>query len=192
MIVIGNGESRKHIDFDLIKELKVGCNAICRDWHVDHLICCDRKMVLEALTRIDFNKTKMYTRTDNVHMNKNLLALPSLPKVSKDRRDQPIHWGSGAYAVLLASGINSNSLIKLIGFDLYGNINLLNNVYKDTQNYNSATSHSVDPRYWIYQMALCFHAHPHQNYVLYHKPNFNVPAEWNSANLSFRLLTDFS
>ena len=38
MFVIGNGESRRHINIDTLPEFKIGCNAICRDYFVDHLI----------------------------------------------------------------------------------------------------------------------------------------------------------
>ena len=48
MLVIGNGESRKHLDISKYAKTKVGCNAIFRDFYVHHLICCDRRMVIEA------------------------------------------------------------------------------------------------------------------------------------------------
>ena len=51
MLVIGNGESRKDIDISAFNETKVGCNAIIRDFFVDHLVCVDRRMVKEALTK---------------------------------------------------------------------------------------------------------------------------------------------
>ena len=36
MLVIGNGESRKHIDISKYDKIKVGCNAIFRDFYVNH------------------------------------------------------------------------------------------------------------------------------------------------------------
>ena len=44
--------------------------------------------------------------------------------------DEPFHWGSGPYAVLLATFLSK--YIKLIGFDLYGIDGKLNNVYENT------------------------------------------------------------
>ena len=48
MLVIGNGESRLGLNIDGYERTKVGCNAIYRDHYVHHLICCDRRMVIEA------------------------------------------------------------------------------------------------------------------------------------------------
>ena len=123
-LVIGNGESRKHIDLNSLKKrfTTIGCNAIHRDFFVDHLVCCDRRMVAESLenpyienihTRErywhDFKKLKKEKRVN---------LLPALPYVGNDRADNPIHWGSGPYAVLLATTMNFNH-IHLLGFDLY-------------------------------------------------------------------------
>ena len=37
MIVIGNGESRKNLDISKIKDYKIGCNAVYRDFSIDEL-----------------------------------------------------------------------------------------------------------------------------------------------------------
>ena len=55
MLVIGNGESRKDVPINKLKGTKVGCNAIIRDYIVDHLICVDQRMVDEV--RIPSGKT---------------------------------------------------------------------------------------------------------------------------------------
>ena len=49
MLVIGNGESRTSIDINKLQGPKIGCNAILRDFKVDHLVCVDRPMLQEAL-----------------------------------------------------------------------------------------------------------------------------------------------
>jgi hypothetical protein len=49
LIVIGNGESRQNIDLNEIPGLKIGCNAVHRDFHVDHLVCIDRLPLQEAI-----------------------------------------------------------------------------------------------------------------------------------------------
>ena len=61
---IGNGESRKDLDINFLKSYgKVyGCNAIHRDFKVDYLICCDKRMVEEALYA-DY-PGDIYTRPD--------------------------------------------------------------------------------------------------------------------------------
>ena len=46
---IGNGESRNKVSIGNLTGIKVGCNAILRDYNVDYLVCVDRRMVTEAL-----------------------------------------------------------------------------------------------------------------------------------------------
>ena len=45
MYVFGNGESRTSVNISNLEGIKVGCNAIYRDYTMDHLICVDRRMV---------------------------------------------------------------------------------------------------------------------------------------------------
>ena len=49
--VIGNGESRKSFDLYQLEWLgsTIGTNAVHRDFHPDQLVCCDRRMVQEAV-----------------------------------------------------------------------------------------------------------------------------------------------
>jgi len=49
MYVFGNGESRTSVNINNLQGIKVGCNAIYRDYHMDHLVCVDRRMVQEVL-----------------------------------------------------------------------------------------------------------------------------------------------
>ena len=50
-VVIGNGESRKDFDLNLLLDhTTYGCNAIYRDWTPSHLICIDNKMLHEIVT----------------------------------------------------------------------------------------------------------------------------------------------
>ena len=150
MLVIGNGESRKDVNIDDLPSEKVGCNAIIRDYHVDHLVCCDKKMVKQALAQ---GFSPVYTRDrwasdfDSPHV----MKLPDLPYSGDNRMDEPFHWGSGPYAVLLATFLSK--YIKLIGFDLYGIDGKLNNIYNGTSGYQKNTDDQVDWSYWVYQIA---------------------------------------
>ena len=64
MLVIGNGESRIDLDIDSYKLPTVGCNAIFRDRKVDHLVCCDKRMVREAINHSNTQQSCVYTRHD--------------------------------------------------------------------------------------------------------------------------------
>ena len=190
MFVIGNGESRKNINLDRIDQIKIGCNAIFRDWQMNHLICCDRKMVLESIAETDLQKTTVYTRPEYLHMHTQLKPLPTLPYDSELRQDQPMHWGSGPYAVLLATQLNSeNHTINLLGFDLYGQGEHINNVYKDSYGYNRSSERAVDPRYWIHQLGKIFEIHTKMSFEIYVPDNFIKPKDWNHTNLEYKSLT---
>lgn len=185
-VAIGNGESRKHIDIDSIRTVKVGCNAIMRDYVVDHLVCVDRRMVKEAIDRRYPAKT--YTRKDWLGQFPEATTLPDLPFEQKIRADEPFQWGSGPYAVYIASQLCSN--IILLGFDLYSQNKKVNNIYKDTQGYDESTKHAVDPRYWIHQIGSIFHYYKHKNFVVLQKDNWDLPESWIAPNLKVDTLSN--
>ena len=173
MLVIGNGESRKDIDISAFNETKVGCNAIIRDFFVDHLVCVDRRMVKEALTK----NTIVYTRQDwasQYTTNKNVTTVPDLP----------FQWGSGPYAVLLSAKLCTDLTVRLIGFDLHSTTNTVNNVYKGTSNYDAANKNAVDPRYWVHQMHKVFEWFPNIQFKIYQTKDWTLPKRWKKLNVS--------
>jgi len=190
MLVIGNGESRLGIDLDQIKDTKVGCNALYRDHYVRHLVCVDRRMVQEAIDARYNQDSIIYTRTDWQGYFKNtrhLRAVPELPYVGNERWDEPFQWGSGPYAVLLGAKMANKDLevVRLIGFDLYGNADgKTNNIYKDTQNYNAGDKRAVDPRYWIHQIGMVFKCFPKVKFVVYQPTDWKLPKAWNYPNVT--------
>lgn len=198
VLVIGNGESRRSLDLNQIKSnfITVGCNALHRDMSVDHLICCDGRMVQEAVISSNTINSKIYTRERyyrdyrKIKKNKNVFLLPSLPYQSNARIDNPDHWNSGPYAILLASQLSK--VINVIGFDLYGNNNFVNNVYKNTENYSGLKSPAVDPSYWIYQIAKVINLFPQNNYRIYNVPEWKLPREWCQNNVEHHNIGNFN
>jgi hypothetical protein len=185
-LVIGNGESRSAIDLSLYlqKFITFGCNAISRDYKVDHLVCCDKRMVLESIPK---RMPNIYTRADwypmfNLECVK---QLPDLPYAGSNRADDPFHWGSGPYAVLLATDFADD--IHMIGFDLYGIAGTVNNIYKSTPNYKKEGSSSVDPSYWIYQISKVFELFPDKYFTIYNN-DWVIPESWKMKNISFKTL----
>ena len=64
-VVIGNGESRSSVNLKNLKNTVtlIGCNAIHRDLDVDHLVCCDHRMVQEVISRKKSKRIlNIYTR----------------------------------------------------------------------------------------------------------------------------------
>lgn len=186
MWVLGNGESRKQIDLNRLKGYKVGCNAILRDHAVDYLVCVDRRMVSEAIEKGINETTLVYTRKDwygNYRQSKNIREVPDIPYEPLIRADEPFQWGSGPYAVLLAAKLSKERSVSLIGFDLYSDNKLVNNVYKDTQGYDAASKSAVDPRYWIHQIGKVFECFPKVHFTVYHPRTWEIPAAWIKTNV---------
>jgi hypothetical protein len=195
MIVIGNGESRASIDIDKLAGPKVGCNAIMRDYRVDHLVCVDRRMVQEAISAgVNTQGTFIYTRQDWYSNFKTLRVrtVPELPYVGSDRHDDPFHWGSGPYAVLLAAKLSKKSNVDLIGFDLHSKTQTVNNIYKSTPNYDDASKRAVDPRYWIHQIGMVFKCFPKIQFKIYQDSDWASPKAWNHSNVMVDNISNLS
>ena len=195
-VVIGNGESRKQVDISLLRKdnILVGCNAIHRELDVDHLVCVDRRMIDESLANPKTQFTTIYVRENwfeyykDTRNNQNIKAVPTLPFPITQRADEPFHWGSGGYAVMVAVELGCNK-ITLLGFDLYGIDNKVNNVYKDTPNYQPADSRAVDPSYWIYQIGLIFKYFPEIEFEIVNRQDWSMPEQWKYPNVKFKSLT---
>ena len=189
-LVIGNGESRRGLDLNSVSNdfITVGCNALHRDFIPNHLVCCDARMVREALENPNTDNCQIHVR-ENWHQyfrkilkNKNIKLVPELPYKGNLRPDNHIHWGSGPYAVLIAA--NLADTVYLVGFDLYGNQNQVNNIYKGTDNYQGPQTAAVDPSYWIYQIAKIFDCFPEKQFIIVNHELWNLPIEWQKTNTS--------
>lgn len=186
-IAVGNGESRLGIDLDRFykKVILIGCNALHRDHRVDHLICVDQRMVNEAIENPSTKETKIYTRPNWVlqfRNNSNVTEVPELPYKGTLREDDPWHWGSGPFALLLAAQL-SESDVWVIGFDLHSKSKTVNNVYKGSKNYSAALASPVDPRYWIYQCQKVFAYFPNKRFFIFNEKNWTVPESWAMPNV---------
>lgn len=192
-LVLGNGESRSSVDISKVSCIKYGCNAIHRDYFVEHLICVDTRMVDEALKNPTTLNSKIYTRTNWIqeyNRYSHVSIVPGLPYTGQSRPDDPWHWGSGPYAVLLAAIENSD--VHMIGFDLHGNDQLVNNIYKGTANYLTPDKPKVDPSYWVYQIGKVFECFPNTRFTVYNVTGWTMPREWTLPNVTLLEITDFT
>ena len=195
MWVLGNGESRSNIDIDLLTGEKVGCNAIYRDYFVDHLVCVDRRMVEEAINEgVNVKGTLVYTRSEWYPQYKTLKVrqVPPLPYQGNQRWDEPFQWGSGPYAALLGSIHTKIECVNLLGFDLHSKTKTINNVYKDTDNYDRSDKRAVDPRYWIHQIGMVIKYFPGIQFKIYQEADWVLPPAWNQPNVSVDTLSNIS
>lgn len=187
--VLGNGESRKHINLEDLKlnYTLIGCNAIHRDITVDHLVCCDNRMVKEALNNPKqqqiYTRSRYYQEHRKILKHKNVYKVPDLPYKGFEKFDDPQHWGSGPYAVLLAATLGFSD-ISLIGFDLYGKKEKINNIYKGTNNYSKINSSAVDPAFWIIQIKKVFEHFSETQFKIYNEDSWIMPISWDLENVS--------
>ena len=142
------------------------------------------KQVDEASEKHAHNYKFIYTREDWLsgrgHI-ENLLTVPQLPYKGRQRPDEPFHWGSGPYAVLLGALLDNN--VKLLGFDLHSRNTKVNNIYKDTENYDPSTKTAIDPRYWIHQIGKDFESFPNKHFIIYQKDGWELPKAWKHPNV---------
>jgi hypothetical protein len=185
---IGNGESRQDYDLSKLSALgdTYGSNAVYRDNEVDHLICCDKRMVRECLLN---NYTKpIYTRPEwyGEFRRTNVYPVPQHPWEQKLKWMQTFHWGSGLHAVHLAIKHGCNWLVML-GHDMQKHDGKHNNIYKGTHNYEDADHHAIEPSFWIKQFELLFETYPNRQY-LFVNDQWELPFEKTYSNVS---VTDY-
>lgn len=138
--IIGNGESRKPIDLNFLREKGIifGCNALYRDFYPDVLISLDEGMTQEILDAkyigCHFHRILTKDRTDTNR-------LDIIDQTGK-KITQTKGWSSGATAAFIASSNVEFKDIYLIGFDVF-KTNKINNIYKDTKNYAAADALAV-------------------------------------------------
>jgi len=141
-------------------------------------------MVAEAL-EYNYHKT-IFTRQDWIDRFRyceNVDILPDLPYKGDKKADNPFDWGSGPHACNLAATMKPEE-IHLYGFDLWGIDEKINNIYKDTRNYDSSERSPIDPRFWIYQLAKCFEYYPNVQWIQHQPSDWKIPESWNYSNLT--------
>ena len=184
--VIGNGQSRSSFDLSQINGHTIGCNAIYRDYCTNEIVAVDRRMVTEIL-QSKYPNT-IHTRSDwwQTFQNTRVVALPDVPFTGNLKADIPFHWNSGPYAILLA-GRKSTNQINLLGFDIWGEYDKVNNIYKGTLNYEASTSRAVNPSHWIHQFVKLTSYYNNIEFVQHQKINWQIPQEWLSIkNLTIK------
>ena len=187
--VIGNGQSREGFALNQISNFTIGCNAIHRDFTCDEFVAVDRRMVDEILRNEQADKKIIYTRDDwidNYAKYKRVTALPKLPFTGVNKYDQPFHWNSGPYAILIAA-LKECTKIELIGFDLWSKTSFVNNIYKGTPNYAGAHDRRVTPDFWIIQLKNIFNHFKNIEFIQQQPDGWRIPEQWKEIeNLTFK------
>lgn len=170
--VLGNGKSRELIDINALQSCgKIyGCNALYREFNPDYLIAIDPKMIYEI------QETK-YQLSHEVWTNQNI-------NHEYDHGfnyfNPPLGWSSGPSALQL-SVTHSPIEIYILGFDFNGIDGKFNNVYADTNNYNSSKSMEMYWRNWERQTQLVIEQNPNIKFYRVIGDNFYNPG-WKYSN----------
>ena len=108
--------------------------------------------------------------------------MPDLPYVGELRQDDPWHWGTGQYALLVATKYCVMDHIHIVGFDMKSKDGFVNNIYKGSESYDASSKQAVDPSYWIYQNRKIFEHYPKQNFNFYVDQYFKIPEGWEEMS----------
>lgn len=152
-------------------------------------------MVDEAIQSDNTANTKIYVRDmwfkyfRKIKKDKRINHLPDLPYKGEKKIDQPLHWGSGTYALLVAASLPDITEVRIIGFDLYDKNSKVNNIYKNTMHYAKKDDKPVDFSYWVYQAQKVFVHNPQIEFNIINAKDWQTPTQWKLPNVSSQLLT---
>jgi len=152
--VLGNGESRRGIDINDLKQKGTvfACNAVYRTHRPDYLIAVDPKMILEIAEGDYMINNKVWSNF-NSQYNKNQKILDHCNWFKPS-----LGWSSGPTALRMACDRGFKE-IYILGFDYQGHKDgaryKLNNVFGDTRNYKKRNDEATFYGNWMNQTKRC-------------------------------------
>ena len=183
-VVIGNGTSRLDFDLRLVKNHRggllgskalqsYGCNALYRDFTPNFLVAMGNEIISEIAATNYTEDNIVYTSSINMlaHPNKFYL-IPHDP-----------YADAGTTAAYIAA-FDGHKKIFLLGFDGQDPRNFNNNVYADTNAYDSKTT-QINPEKWHANMKQLMTVYNDVDFVLVYKTKGRpIPDIWkNVTNL---------
>ena len=152
--VLGNGESRKGIEINDLKEKGTvfACNAVYRTHRPDFLIAVDPKMIFE-IAETDYPVHNKVWSNFNAQYNKHPKILNHINWFKPS-----LGWSSGPTALRMACEHGFKE-IYILGFDYQG-LNqgkrfTLNNIFGDTRNYKKKNDEATFYGNWMNQTKRC-------------------------------------
>ena len=152
--VLGNGESRKGIDINDLKEKGTvfACNAVYRTHRPHFLVAVDPKMLLE-IAETDYPVHNKVWSNFNAQYNKH-------PKILNHVNwfKPSLGWSSGPTALRMACEQGFKE-IYILGFDYQGHNDgkrfKLNNIFGDSRNYKKRNDEATFYGNWMNQTKRC-------------------------------------
>jgi hypothetical protein len=152
--VLGNGESRRGIEINDLKEKGTvfACNAVYRTHRPDFLIAVDPKMIFE-IAETDYPVHNKVWSNFNAQYNKHPKILNHINWFKPS-----LGWSSGPTALRMACEHGFKE-IYILGFDYQG-LNqgkrfTLNNIFGDTRNYKKRNDEATFYGNWMNQTKRC-------------------------------------
>jgi len=172
--VLGNGESRKGIDINDLKERGTvfACNAVYRTHRPHYLVAVDPKMMLE-IAETDYMVHNKVWSNFNAQYNK-------IPMIMDHANwfKPSLGWSSGPTALRMACD-HGHKDIYILGFDYQGhkedsksNRFKLNNMFGDSRNYKKRSDEATFYGNWMNQTKRCLQDYPE---VKFHRV---IPERW--------------
>ena len=192
--VLGNGESRKGIKIEDLKQHGKGyaCNAVYRTENPDWLIAVDPKMLLEIAETDYVVHNKVYSNFNSAQYNRNKRILDH---VTWSRPS--LGWSSGPTALRLALE-HKFKTIYLLGFDYKGlpdsksNSRVkFNNVFKDTRNYKKGRDDATFFGNWMNQTKRCLNDYKDVDFTRVIPEGWFKPKDLEWHNLKHITTNDF-
>ena len=172
--VLGNGESRRGIDIDDLKQKGTvfACNGVYRTHRPHYLIAVDPKMINE-IAETDYMIHNKVWSNYNAHYGKNKKILDHVNWFKPS-----LGWSSGPTALRFALEQGFKE-IYILGFDYQGHAqsgknqgHRFNNIFKDTRNYKKSNEMATFHGNWLNQTKRCVQDFPD---VKFHRV---IPTGW--------------
>jgi hypothetical protein len=192
-IIIGNGESRKQMNLNLIKNHKggllasgalqsYGCNALYRDFSPNFLVTNGKEITTEIADSGYANDNIVYA-----HANSMLDYPGKFYLIPQDPS-----WNAGAIATYLAC-FDGHKTVYLLGFDGIDTPTSGYNVYHGTNGYPEP-SYGYSDEFWVKSMMIIFNTYDDVDFVRVMPTKFwNMPEVWkyvpNLRQIDFREFT---
>jgi len=141
--ILGNGITRLEVDCENLLDYGTvyGCNRIYQEFAPNVLVSTDREMAHEIQQSGYSSCHKHYTRKQNILKDSGALILP-----------KHLHDTSSGPAALGLATLSEANYLFMIGMDLKGINNKINNVYAGTQHYKKKESPPVFFGNWVDQI----------------------------------------
>jgi hypothetical protein len=152
--VLGNGESRRGIEINDLKEKGTvfACNAVYRTHRPDFLVAVDPKMIFE-IAETDYPVHNKVWSNFNAQYNKHPKILDHVNWFKPS-----LGWSSGPTALRMACEHGFKE-IYVLGFDYQGHNDgkrfKLNNIFGDTRNYKKRNDEATFYGNWMNQTKRC-------------------------------------